>query len=236
MEERWREPAALAEQYAGMLYRLAYARTGSRADAEDVMQEVFVRLLRARPEFRDEEHAKAWLLRVGARCAADVLRAPWRRREGPLDDALPAPEPPGEGGVVEAMGWNRYGGWRVGIRSFDSRRYYYYAHLQKDTPFAPGLAEGDMVQAGDVIGFMGRTGYSDRENVNNIETVHLHFGLELVFDESQKECNSEIWINVYDIVRLLSGHRSSIQRTESGWGRVYPYQDLDWEEYPKALP
>ena len=93
MEERWREPAALAEQYAGMLYRLAYARTGSRADAEDVMQEVFVRLLRARPEFRDEEHAKAWLLRVGARCAADVLRAPWRRRAGPLDDALPAPEP-----------------------------------------------------------------------------------------------------------------------------------------------
>ena len=93
MEERWREPAALAERYAGMLYRLAYARTGSRADAEDVMQEVFVRLLRARPEFRDEEHAKAWLLRVGARCAADVLRAPWRRREGPLDDGLPAPEP-----------------------------------------------------------------------------------------------------------------------------------------------
>ena len=85
MEERWREPAALAEQYAGMLYRLAYARTGSRADAEDVMQEVFVRLLRARPEFRDEEHAKAWLLRVGARCAADVLRsrpgrAAWWRR------------------------------------------------------------------------------------------------------------------------------------------------------------
>ena len=103
MEERWREPAALAEQYAGMLYRLAYARTGSRADAEDVMQEVFVRLLRARPEFRDEEHAKAWLLRVGARCAADVLRAPWRRREGPLDDALPAPEPPGEGGGAPVL-------------------------------------------------------------------------------------------------------------------------------------
>ena len=153
-----------------------------------------------------------------------------------LMGALGTPVVAVEGGVVEAMGWNRYGGGRVGIRSFDSRRYYYYAHLQKDTPFAPGLAEGDMVQAGDVIGFMGRTGYSDRENVNNIETVHLHFGLELVFDESQKECNSEIWINVYDIVRLLSGHRSSIQRTESGWGRVYPYQDLDWEEYPKVQP
>ncbi len=135
-----------------------------------------------------------------------------------------------EGGTVEALGWNRYGGWRVGIRSFDNKRYYYYAHLQKDRPFAEGLREGDMVQAGDLIGYMGRTGYSDKENVNNIETVHLHFGLELVFDESQKECMSEIWINVYDIVRLLNSHRSSIQ----GGQRLYPYQDLDVEEYPKA--
>lgn len=137
-----------------------------------------------------------------------------------------------EGGIVEAMGWNRYGGWRVGIRSFDSRRYYYYAHLKKDTPFAPGLQEGDVVQAGDLIGFMGRTGYSDRENVNNIETVHLHFGLQLVFDESQKECNSEIWIDVYNIVRLLFAHRSSLQKTADGWQRVYPYRDLDVEVYP----
>ena len=137
-----------------------------------------------------------------------------------------------EGGTVEAMGWNRYGGWRIGIRSFDSKRYYYYAHLQKDSPFAPGLQEGDMVQAGELIGFMGRTGYSDRENVNNIETVHLHFGMELVFDESQKECNSEIWIDVYDIVRLLSQHRSSVVKTAEGWLRVYPYQDLDTMEYP----
>ena len=138
-----------------------------------------------------------------------------------------------EGGVVEAMGWKRYGGWRVGIRSFDSKRYHYYAHLQKDKPFAPGLEVGDIVQAGDLIGFMGRTGYSDKENVNNIETVHLHFGLELVFDESQKECNSEIWIDVYDIVRLLSTHRSSLQKTADGWQRVYPYQDLDLEEFPR---
>ena len=138
-----------------------------------------------------------------------------------------------EGGVVEAMGWNRYGGWRIGIRSFDSKRYYYYAHLQKDTPFAPGLSEGDTVNAGDLIGFMGRTGYSDRENVNNIETVHLHFGLQLIFDESQKECNSEIWIDVYQIVRLLSAHRSSLRKTADGWQRVYPYRDLDILQYPR---
>ena len=138
-----------------------------------------------------------------------------------------------EGGVVEAMGWNRYGGWRIGIRSFDSKRYYYYAHLQKDHPFAQGLQEGDVVQAGQLLGFMGRTGYSDKENTNNIETVHLHFGLQLVFDESQKECNSEIWIDVYDIVRLLSNHRASYKKTGDGWQRVYPFRDLDEEDFPK---
>lgn len=138
-----------------------------------------------------------------------------------------------EGGVVEAMGWNRYGGWRVGIRSFDSKRYYYYAHLQKDRPFAQGLEVGDIVQAGDLIGFMGRTGYSDKENTNNIETVHLHFGMELIFEESQKECLSEIWIDVYDIVRLLNSHRSSIAKTSAGWGRIYPFVDLDIQQLQK---
>lgn len=132
-----------------------------------------------------------------------------------------------EGGVVEALGWNQYGGWRVGIRSFDGKRYYYYAHLQKDHPFAENLKEGDMVQAGDLIGFMGRTGYSQKENVNNIESVHLHFGMQLIFDESQKECNSEIWVNVYPLVRLLSQHRSSLKKTDAEWQRVYPYKDLD---------
>lgn len=137
-----------------------------------------------------------------------------------------------EGGVIEAIGWNRYGGWRIGIRSFDSRRYYYYAHLQKDKPFAPGLKEGDIVQAGDLIGFMGRTGYSDKQNTNNIQTVHLHFGMQLVFDESQKECNSEIWIDVYNIVRLLSSHRSSLSKVDGAWQRQYPFVDLDILEYP----
>lgn len=137
-----------------------------------------------------------------------------------------------EGGIVEAMGWNRYGGWRIGIRSSDNLRYYYYAHLQKDHPFADGLEIGDVVQAGDLIGFMGRTGYSDKPNTNNIETVHLHFGIQLVFDESQKECLSEIWINPYHIVRLLHSHRSSLRKTQSGWERVYPFVDLDIESYP----
>ena len=149
-----------------------------------------------------------------------------------LMGALGTPITAVEGGVVEAMGWNRYGGWRVGIRSFDSRRYYYYAHLQKDSPFAPGLKPGDLVQPGQLLGFMGRTGYSDKENTNNIETVHLHFGLQLVFEESQKECNSEIWIDVYPLVRLLQSHRCSYRKEQGLWQRVYPFEDLDTDHFP----
>lgn len=135
-----------------------------------------------------------------------------------------------EGGVVEALGWNRYGGWRVGIRSFDSKRYYYYAHLQKDNPYAPGLEIGDIVQAGDLLGFMGCTGYSDEENVNNIEIVHLHFGIQLIFDESQKEGPSEIWIDPYEIIKLLHSHRVSLRKNGQNWERVYPFTDLDIQQ------
>ena len=136
-----------------------------------------------------------------------------------------------EGGVVEALGWNRYGGWRVGIRSFDSKRYYYYAHLQKDAPYAPGLEIGDLVQAGDLLGFMGCTGYSDKENVNNIEIVHLHFGIQLIFDESQKEGPNEIWIDPYQIVKLLESHRVSLGKNGQNWERIYPFTDLDTEKW-----
>lgn len=94
-----------------------------------------------------------------------------------------------ESGVVEALGWNQYGGWRIGIRSLDKKRYYYYAHLRKDHPYAKDLQQGQIVKAGDVIGYLGMTGYSTKENVNNINIPHLHFGMQLIFDESQKERN-----------------------------------------------
>lgn len=113
-----------------------------------------------------------------------------------------------ESGVVEHLGWNQYGGWRVGIKSFDGKRYYYYAHLRKNHPYAENLKEGSIVTAGDVIGYLGMTGYSVKENVNNINVPHLHFGMQLIFDESQEEGNHEIWIDVYQIIEFLKKNRS----------------------------
>ncbi len=133
-----------------------------------------------------------------------------------------------EGGTVEALGWNQYGGWRIGIRSFDTKRYYYYAHMRKDFPFRKDLEIGSVVESGAVIGYVGRTGYSIKENVNNLNTSHLHFGLQLIFDESQKECLSEIWIDVYDIVRMLDSKRVEVKKNPDtkDYYRVYGYKDL----------
>ena len=138
-----------------------------------------------------------------------------------------------ESGRVEALGWNQYGGWRIGIRSFDGKRYYYYAHLRKDYPYQSNLKEGSLVTAGDVIGYLGHTGYSTTENTNNIVEPHLHFGLQLIFDESQKEGNNEIWIDCYELIRFLSMNRSETVKKEGTkeWTRVYKMKDPSVKQF-----
>ena len=79
-----------------MVYRLAFARTGNRSDAEDLYQEVFLRYLTRTPAFTSEEHRKAWLLRVAVNCANRFHAAPWRKRTEPLSEALSVPAPEGE--------------------------------------------------------------------------------------------------------------------------------------------
>ena len=142
-----------------------------------------------------------------------------------------------ESGYVEAIGWNQYGGWRIGIRSFDGKRYYYYAHLRQNYPYREQLKEGDVVTAGDVIGYMGHTGYSTKENVNNIDTVHLHFGLQLIFDEAQKEGNNEIWVDCYNLTRFLYKNRSAVQKVGESreWKRTLQMTDPAVVKYQKTV-
>lgn len=134
-----------------------------------------------------------------------------------------------EGGVIEALGWNQYGGWRIGIRSGDGKRYYYYAHLRRNHPYVKTLKEGDIVKSGDVIGYVGMTGYSRKENVNNIKVPHLHFGLQLIFDESQKDGNGEIWVDVYHLVELLQKNRMAIDKNDAT-GDAQRRYDFIWQK------
>jgi len=92
----------VVETYSPMLLRLAATRLDSTADAEDVVQDVFLRLLTARPRFRDTEHEKAWLIRTTINRACDLRRAA-ERRNIPLDDAPEAAAPAVEGGDSELL-------------------------------------------------------------------------------------------------------------------------------------
>ena len=68
------------ERYGDMVLRLAVARTGSRSEGEDVLQEVFVRYIKNGKNFASEEHRKAWILRVTINCAKSFSVSAWKRR------------------------------------------------------------------------------------------------------------------------------------------------------------
>ena len=60
-------------EYSDMVYRIAFARTGNKADADDIYQEVFLRFIRRKPEFHSDEHAKAWFIKVSVNCARKFM-------------------------------------------------------------------------------------------------------------------------------------------------------------------
>ena len=74
--------------YAPLVYRLAYARTGNHSDAEDISQDVFVKLLQNKKKFESEEHLKAWLLRVTINLTKDLFSSHWYRTTDELDDNI----------------------------------------------------------------------------------------------------------------------------------------------------
>lgn len=100
-------------------------------------------------------------------------------------------------GVVEKIGWLKLGGYRIGIRS-PSGGYYYYAHLYD---YAEGLKEGDTVKAGQLLGFMGDSGYGEEGTVGQF-AVHLHVGI-YVNDQN----DSDMSLNPYWVLKWLEPQR-----------------------------
>ena len=74
------------EQHRGAVLRLALARTRNAADAQDVAQDVFIKLLRSATRFHDDEHLRAWLLRATHDSCVDLHRQAWRRRVETRED------------------------------------------------------------------------------------------------------------------------------------------------------
>lgn len=92
----------LIRKYSDMVYRLAFARMGTKYDADEIFQEVFLRYLKKCPEFHDEEHEKAWFLRVTVNCCNKMHKSAWRRRTVELEENLPW-ETPEDSGLYDAL-------------------------------------------------------------------------------------------------------------------------------------
>lgn len=101
-------------------------------------------------------------------------------------------------GVVEQVGWLEKGGWRIGIRS-EHGGYFYYAHLSS---YAGDFKKGDEIQAGELLGYMGDTGYSKIEGTTGNFDVHLHFGIYI--KTAGKE---EVSVNPYWVLRYLEDRK-----------------------------
>lgn len=97
-------------------------------------------------------------------------------------------------GSVENIGWLKLGGYRIGIRS-NAGIYYYYAHLDH---FADGIKKGDAIKAGQLIGFMGDTGYSEIEGTTGKFDVHLHLGIYVSGKDKE-----DVSVNPYWIMKTL---------------------------------
>lgn len=104
-------------------------------------------------------------------------------------------------GVIEKIGWLPQGGYRLGVRS-PSGAYFYYAHLYD---YAEGMVEGAKVKAGELLGFMGDSGYGDEGTVGNFD-VHLHVGIYL-----NNENGEEFSINPYWIMKYLEDKQLTSQ-------------------------
>lgn len=76
----------LAEEYKDMVFRVALNYLGSSFDADDAVQDVFLKLYIHNKEFVDREHIKGWLIRVTINTCKNMLRSPWRRNHANLDE------------------------------------------------------------------------------------------------------------------------------------------------------
>jgi len=84
-------PASLehiVEKYSDLLLRITFVQLKHMQDAEDITQEVFVRLIEKKPVFESEEHMKAWMIRVAVNLCKDHWKSAWFKRTIPLEDEL----------------------------------------------------------------------------------------------------------------------------------------------------
>jgi len=83
----------VVETWSDTVYKLAFAQTRNRSDADDIYQEVFLRYVRKAPTFESAEHERAWFIRVTLNCCKKLWASAWRRHDVPLEETVRADMP-----------------------------------------------------------------------------------------------------------------------------------------------
>lgn len=124
-----------------------------------------------------------------------------------------------ESGKIERMGWEQLGGYRIGIRTKDGK-YWYYAHMYNEHPYVESLKIGDEVKGGQVIGYVGATGYGS-VGTHDVFDPHLHIGVQI----------GGIWVNPYPALiaieqNKVNVHKEGTEFTAKKMSKIYINTDL----------
>lgn len=76
------------EEYGNMVYRLAFFYTNSKYDADDIYQDVFLKYLQNKKQFKNEEHKKAWLIKVTINSCKKLWLSSWKRKTDLLSEEI----------------------------------------------------------------------------------------------------------------------------------------------------
>jgi hypothetical protein len=126
-----------------------------------------------------------------------------------------------ESGEITNIGWNELGGWRIGITSTVGERYWFYGHMRKIHPYVKSLNNGSKIEGGQVIGYIGSTGYSNIVEVNSMPenenavdgkfATHLHVG---IFK------NMTNAYNPFPVMELLKANKIKTMKKENEYVEV----------------
>lgn len=163
--ERSNRLEELVTKHENTLFRAALAILGDVQEAEDAVQDTFLRYLEKRPQFRDGEHEKAWLLKVTANHCKSVLRRRKRRSEVELLDVYPAPDRESRELVEAILALPANQRWAVHLHYYEG---YSTDEIASILGQRPGTVRSHLSRARKAL----KIYLTDSEKENCCETIH----------------------------------------------------------------
>ena len=190
-------------KYSDMVIRIAFQNLKSMADAEDIAQEVFLKLITTHPDFENPTHEKAWIIRVTVNLCKDFLKSSWFKKRAVLDDNILAHDKNTE--VLDAV-----------LRLPVKFRNVIYLHYYEDMKLL-------FAQDGKILGAQA-VGYDGVEKRIDVLGTTLRLGGTVYDLEKLELCYAPPYSSAKDPVNMLGFTASNILRGDT---KVFHYDEVD---------